>query len=81
MKSFFIKVIIFIISIATIVGAIYLITTTFELVKKEIDVITGKQIQIESNCEHEYVITSEFSWLSDSYRTISKCTKCGIKIK
>ena len=29
------------------------------------------------NCEHDWVITSEYSWYRGQYRTISKCSKCG----
>lgn len=28
-------------------------------------------------CEHEFVITSKYNWLLRSYKTISKCIKCG----
>ena len=30
-----------------------------------------------TNCEHEYVTTSEYDFWLRSYRTYSKCTKCG----
>lgn len=29
------------------------------------------------HCEHEYITTSEYNWFLGSYRTFSKCTKCG----
>ena len=29
--------------------------------------------------EHEIVITSEYNFLLDKYKTISKCVKCGKK--
>ena len=32
------------------------------------------------NCEHEYVVTSKYNFLSAKYKTISKCTKCGYEI-
>ena len=30
-----------------------------------------------SNCNHEYITTSEYDFWRQSYRTFSKCTKCG----
>lgn len=29
------------------------------------------------NCEHDFVITSKYDFLRSSYKTVSKCTKCG----
>lgn len=29
------------------------------------------------NCEHDFVITSKYDFWRSSYKTISKCTKCG----
>lgn len=29
------------------------------------------------NCEHDFVITSKYDFWRNSYKTISKCTKCG----
>lgn len=29
------------------------------------------------NCEHDFVITSKYDFWRSSYKTISKCAKCG----
>lgn len=29
------------------------------------------------NCEHDFVITSKYDFWRNSYKTISKCAKCG----
>ena len=31
----------------------------------------------EAKCEHDWVITSRYSFWADAYKTISKCSKCG----
>lgn len=31
----------------------------------------------ETSCEHDWVITSKWDWLRSSYKTVSKCSKCG----
>lgn len=31
-------------------------------------------------CEHEFAVTSKYNWLLGSYKTISKCIKCGKEI-
>lgn len=37
----------------------------------------GIENQIIQECEHDWVVTSEYSWIFESYRTVSKCSKCG----
>ena len=32
-------------------------------------------------CQHNWTISSEYSWLTNSYRTVSKCSKCGKVVK
>ena len=42
---------------------------------------TVETVTVEQTpCEHNYVTTSKYMWLRQSYRTISKCTKCGKEI-
>lgn len=42
----------------------------------------GKQeTNAQVNCEHDWVITSEYSFWFNSYRTVSKCSKCGKVVK
>ena len=33
-----------------------------------------------TECDHEFVITSKYDWWRQSYKTISKCAKCGEEI-
>mgnify|MGYP006334198495 CR=1 FL=1 len=33
------------------------------------------------NCEHDWVVSSEYSWYRNAYRIISKCSKCGKVVK
>ena len=35
---------------------------------------------VEVVCEHDYVTTSKYNWFLGSYKTFSKCTKCGEEI-
>ena len=37
-------------------------------------------IRQQENCEHEWVITSKYDFMRESYKTISKCSKCGKEI-
>lgn len=36
-----------------------------------------KPVENSVVCEHDWVITSEYSVWGGGYRTISKCSKCG----
>lgn len=46
-----------------------------------VETVTVEQEQVEPvQCEHEFVTTSKYMWLRQSYKTISKCTKCGEEI-
>lgn len=38
-----------------------------------ININTNEQIE----CEHEWVVTSEYNFWLNKYKTISKCSKCG----
>lgn len=33
------------------------------------------------NCEHDWVVSSEYSVWGRGYRTVSKCSKCGRVVK
>lgn len=35
----------------------------------------------ESNCKHDWVITSKYDWIRESYKTISKCSICGKEVE
>ena len=28
-------------------------------------------------CTHDWVVSSKYSWWTNSYKTVSKCSKCG----
>lgn len=47
---------------------------TVETVDKTVD-------KSEVVCEHDWVLTSEYVWLTGGYRNISKCSKCGKVVK
>ena len=62
----------------------YAITTiicfTIVLVSIVIAVNTNKTETASAgieNCEHDFVITSKYDFWRSSYKTISKCLKCG----
>ena len=46
----------------------------------KIENIDTQTQEINHNCEHEWVITSEYDYMFGAFRTISKCAKCGSKI-
>jgi len=63
---------------------IYAITTiiclTIVLASIVITINTNKAETVNTeieNCEHDFVITSKYDFWRSSYKTISKCTKCG----
>lgn len=35
---------------------------------------------VQDECQHDWVVTSKYVLLRDSYKTISKCSKCGKEI-
>ena len=58
----------------------------FMLFVLELDKVTvmetvDNSVETVDNCEHDWVITSEYSWYRGQYRTISKCSKCGKVVK
>lgn len=62
----------------------YAITTiiclTIVLASIVITINTNKAETVNTeieNCEHDFVITSKYDFRRSSYKTISKCTKCG----
>ena len=36
--------------------------------------------KIHENCKHDWVVTSKYDFLTSSYKTISKCSKCGKEV-
>ena len=49
----------------------------------ELDKVTVVENSVETvdNCEHDWVISSEYSVWGRGYRTVSKCSKCGKVVK
>lgn len=33
-----------------------------------------------NTCDHEFVVSSEYDWWWRSYKTFSKCYKCGLEV-
>lgn len=36
---------------------------------------------VDNVCEHDWVTGSEYNFWTNSYRTVSKCSKCGKVVK
>ena len=49
----------------------------------ELDKVTVVENYVETvdNCEHDWVLTSEYVWLRQQYRNVSKCSRCGKVVK
>ena len=49
----------------------------------ELDKVTVVENSVETvdNCEHDWVLTSEYVWLRQQYRNVSKCSRCGKVVK
>ena len=39
----------------------------------------GQEI-VAPDCDHDYVTTSRYDFIRQSYKTYSKCTKCGHEV-
>lgn len=78
MKEGFLTVMIIIMlclmSVAFMFFALGLHDRTVESVDKPVD-------KSEVVCEHDWVMGSEYSFWTSSYRTVSKCSKCGKVVK
>lgn len=54
----------------------------FMLFVLEPDKVTvDNSVETVDNCEHDWVVSSEYSVLGRGYRTVSKCSKCGKVVK
>lgn len=42
---------------------------------------TINDTETQKNCEHEFVMVSEYNYWFRSYEIYSKCSKCGKEIK
>lgn len=72
-KSTILKVFISIISL--IIAVILLI-----YISDKIIINTNEIPKVQQECEHDWVVTSEYNFIFNSYKTISKCSKCGKKV-
>ena len=43
--------------------------------------VNMQETKVQQNCEYDWVITSEYDFMHSSYRTVSKCSKCGKVVK
>lgn len=48
---------------------------------KEINQQENTISKAQEECEHDWVITSKYDYFRKSYKTISKCSKCGKEIE
>ena len=49
----------------------------------ELDKVTVVENSVETvdNCEHDWVVVSKYHFLTQSWRNISKCSRCGEVVK
>ena len=73
MKDKILKITLAVISIAILLCMLTGCVDTTNIVKENI--VTNNTTEAE--CEHDWVITSRYSFWADAYKTISKCSKCG----
>ncbi len=73
-KSNFIILCILIVLVVILGGAMILMSGA---ALKELNTRMDYTEQIQLGCHHEFAITSEYDFIMGSYRTISKCVKCG----
>lgn len=71
--------------VITIITLLILAGTTIAIIMPEItnenaNVNTESTVKQE-HCQHEYVITSKWDFFRESYKTISKCSKCGKEVE
>lgn len=68
--------------IVTIVVLLILAASGISLVMydKNLKQESTQNNKIQKECEHEWVITSKYDFFRDTYKTISKCSKCGKEV-
>lgn len=57
--------------------SIVFITDNFEKGQKE----DNSKSNYQEACQHEWVVTSKYDFILQSYKTISKCSKCGKEVE
>jgi inner membrane protein involved in colicin E2 resistance len=67
--------------ITTILVVIPIMLILATIIEEKTKAAEQEKTTTENVCEHDWVITSEYSWIRGQYRTISKCSKCGTKMK
>lgn len=75
MKNKIIKILLLIVMM---VGGLFILTGCAETTPTTIETTTTTNKTIEhKECKHDWVVTSKYSFWTDTYKTISKCSKCG----
>lgn len=74
MKKFKIVILLGIMILGTV-----LLTGCVEITQNQ--TATNQEATTIQECQHDWIISSEYSWLTSSYRTVSKCSKCGKVVK
>lgn len=72
----------------TIIIMLVLISVAMIFLVKAGDAVTPVQpVETVENsvekveCEHDWVLTSEYDWFRASFRNVSKCSRCGKVVK
>ena len=55
-------------------GLVLLTGCEYETTNSSQEITQTKQVK---ECEHDWVVTSKYNFWTESYKTISKCSKCG----
>lgn len=64
-----------------IIIAIVILLTIFGIVVSYLNSEEHQNIlNTMQNCEHDWVITSKYDFFRESYKTITKCSKCGKEV-
>lgn len=57
-----------------LVGLVLLTGCEYKTTNSSQGTTQTKQVK---ECEHDWVVTSKYNFWTESYKTISKCSKCG----
>lgn len=74
------------VALILIIGLLIILTATIirhivlSIDWKEINTIESQNIQVEKECNHDWVTTSKYDFIYGCFKTISKCSKCGKEI-
>lgn len=75
-------IIFYIITTGLIIGiAIILIFGSVQVIKNDEHSLVNTNYTEVEECEHDWVVCSEWSYMRCCYKTVSKCSKCGKVVK